>query len=313
MNLEIDIGKDLFNQFNKQLKGTLTEGRLVLDSSIGKGNIVYQNFPNKLQTIHFQFKLNEAVSMNSANPMSSEWLLINVNLSKVETRKNVNQQPIHFHRFLPSGILFYPPGTKVSSNSQTDQEYEVLLVRFHQSMLSDYLEGEEIKALSGTDKSIIYEDLNYRSEELLKATIASTNAKIKRHAALLDFLGILFEKLKSREIQSVGAGVHPEDLKALFVAAAHLRNPLSSDVPSVETLAQKAGMGMTKFKKTFKHVFGSPVKTYHLRIKMEYAQKELEVNGKSSSELSYALGYSHPSKFTSAFKKHFGRLPSDKH
>ena len=72
-----------------------------------------------------------------------------------------------------------------------------------------------------------------------------------------------------------------------------------------------ADMGATKFKKLFKQVFGCAPKQFHFKIKMDYAQKELAYKNRSSSELSYELGYSHPSKFTVAYKKHFGILPSD--
>jgi len=94
------------------------------------------------------------------------------------------------------------------------------------------------------------------------------------------------------------------------MAAAHLRNPLASTVPSLAELAETARMGITKFKTTFKQVFGTPPIQYHRKIKLEYARQELTTQRKTATELSYELGYSHPSKFTTAYKKQFGVVPS---
>jgi len=43
---------------------------------------------------------------------------------------------------------------------------------------------------------------------------------------------------------------------------------------------------------------------------MEYAREQIVVGNRSASELSYELGYSHPAKFTKAYKNQFGVLPS---
>lgn len=69
-------------------------------------------------------------------------------------------------------------------------------------------------------------------------------------------------------------------------------------------------MGITKFKESFKMVFGLAPLQYRNRIRMEYAREELMNKKQTVSELSYALGYSHPSNFTAAFKRFYGKLPS---
>nr|WP_281350356.1 AraC family transcriptional regulator [Fulvivirga lutimaris] len=95
------------------------------------------------------------------------------------------------------------------------------------------------------------------------------------------------------------------------MAAATLRNPLTQDVPNIETLASLASMSTTKFKLLFKQLFGSSPIQYHHKIRMEYAKDELITKRKTPTELSYEFGYSHPSNFTTAFKKYFNELPSN--
>ena len=72
-----------------------------------------------------------------------------------------------------------------------------------------------------------------------------------------------------------------------------------------------AQMGLTKFKELIKKDFGQATMEYRNRIRMEYAQRMLEMRRRNPGELSHELGYSHPSNFTTAYKKHFGHLPSE--
>ena len=104
--------------------------------------------------------------------------------------------------------------------------------------------------------------------------------------------------------------LHPDDLRQIMRIATALRDPLEPKVPALPDLAQRASMGVTTFKDAFKLVFGQAPLQYRNRIRMEYAREELLHQRKTASELSYELGYSHPSNFTAAFKRHFGKLPS---
>ena len=147
-------------------------------------------------------------------------------------------------------------------------------------------------------------------ETSMKGIMESNGNKIRANVYLMQFLADVTEKLKNRELPSKYEHLHPADVKGLFLASAHLRNPVAQDIPSIKVLAGIAGMGTTKFKATFNQVFGKAPIQYHQKITFDYAKDELKRKGKSVSELSYELGYSHPSKFTSAFKKIFGIVPS---
>jgi len=206
-------------------------------------------------------------------------------------------------------MLFYTPQTKVYSLSLPNTVFEIALIRFPKSFLADYL-STDLANLQNAQKAIIYEDLDNESEQLLVQALQPTANKLKRHSQLLHLLGIFFDKLLRRKKEDNYHNLHPTDLKNLFIAAAKLRNPLIQQIPSIEQLAKIAGMGSTKFKNCFKQVFGNPPIKYHQKIRMEYAQKELQGHQKTISEISYELGYSHPSKFTVAYKKQFNQLPS---
>lgn len=304
----INIEKDILNQFAGQLLVKRDKNHLHFDTVLGKGNILRTKFPDSLEFYHFVFNLKKPLELSSQNPPNSDYFLLNINLSDKELEKKVDGLRLNIQKYLPSGILYYPPNIRVISKSPVDENFEIVLVKFHKDLLGSYFE-ESKDFIYRVKDTIIYEDLDATSEKLLLKIIQSTN-KLKSHSHLLNFLSIFFDKLSKRESQVKFENVHPEDIKQLFTAASLLRDPVKKDIPSVDELAKIAGMGKTKFKKIFKQVFGSPPKQYHHKIKMDFAKDELLKKIKSSSEIAYDLGYAHPSKFTRAFKNYFGDLPS---
>ncbi len=310
MNFKINIKHNIINQFSEQLKTKVIDNKLKFPSHFGSGQIELLQFPNQIEFYHFKFNLLEIVELQSVNPKNSEWLLFNINLSKLAVEKTVNNQKINIQKFLPSGVLVYTPDTSVYSKSPKNLEFEIVLIRVHKDFFKTYLSTKIIE-LQNSESALLYEDLDYVMESALKGVIKFKENKIRASAFLLQFLADINDKLRDRELQNNYEHLHPMDIKGLFMASAHLRNPREQNILSIKELAQIAGMGTTKFKTTFKQVFGKAPIQYHQKIKFDYARKELENKRKTASELSYELGYSHPSKFTSAFKKIFGELPSN--
>lgn len=310
ISIKLNIQKAILPQFAKQLNISLVNQKITLKSDLGIGQIECFHFPSKLELYHFNFQLNAPVKMSSTNPIGSDWILLNINLSQSSITKKVNNQPITFQKYLPSGILLYTPDTNVQSTSPPSKPFEIVLIRLHKSFLQQY-NFENIFLFQNTNKALVYEDLDAKLEYHLQKIIENKQNKIIAHSSLLSFLSIFIKKIQKRDADENYKDLHSDDLKGLFMAATKLRNPLVADLPSINQLSKIAGMGSTKFKTCFKQVFGSPPIQYHQKIKMEYAKDQLESNKKSASEISYDLGYSHPSKFTLAFKKQFGKLPSD--
>jgi len=279
-----------------------------LDKSIGEGKIDLEIYPNSLEFIHFTFCLKKEIELASINPEETNYYLLNINLSEKEVSKTINGQEVNIQKYLPSGILFYPANTKIASKSPPKTSFEIVLIKFHKDLLTTYFESEEITFEEMTG-SIVYEDLNVESENLLRKTINSSN-KLESHSNLLAFLSIFISKIRNREKDIKYENLHPTDIKQLFMAAAVLRNPIPKQVPTIEGLSKVANMGRTKFKNNFKQIFALSPMQYHHKIRMEYAMSSLLQKHKTSSEIAYELGYAHPSKFTRAFKNYFGEVPS---
>lgn len=308
MEVQLDISKNLRDQFSEFFKVEEKNGVLTMGSTIGTGQMEYVELPNQLEFYHFrksQFKV--PIDMKSINPIGTQWFLIHINLSNVKQEKRVEGRLINFQKYLPTGILLYGPDLEIETKIPPNVDSELATIRFHQSFLETYF-GEESERIE-IDKNLIYEDLDYQLEKKLSLALSTMDDKMLCHAHVLDFMGHFFKKLKARERGTAKEKLHADDIKNLFAAVAHLRNPIA-EKPTLDELASVAKMSTTKFKTSFRQLFGSAPIQYHHKIRMEFARDEIQANRKSPIEMSNDLGYSHPSNFTIAYKKHFNELPS---
>ncbi|MEM0938187.1 MAG: AraC family transcriptional regulator [Bacteroidota bacterium] len=79
---------------------------------------------------------------------------------------------------------------------------------------------------------------------------------------------------------------------------------------SLVDLAREVGTNEFMLKKGFKEVFGTIVFGFWHRLKMQEAKNLLLSTELSISEISDEVGYKNPRHFSTAFKRHFGKSPS---
>jgi len=79
---------------------------------------------------------------------------------------------------------------------------------------------------------------------------------------------------------------------------------------SATNLAKELGTNATKLKAGFKFFYGTTIFEYRKKYRMDYALTLLEQGDLSIAEIAQTAGYKRQASFTSAFKLHFGVLPS---
>jgi AraC family transcriptional regulator len=124
------------------------------------------------------------------------------------------------------------------------------------------------------------------------------------HSATLDFL---YWHLRVFDPDAGQVAVSARERKQLAVAKELLLSDLSSP-PTIAELARKVGLNQCTLKRGFKAVFGSSLYAYFQAERMRHAKHLLPDN--SVTETAVILGYSNVSHFSSAFRRHFGVLPS---
>lgn len=133
-------------------------------------------------------------------------------------------------------------------------------------------------------------------------------AKKQMIGSLLDgfFADYLPELFFTRKNVFVEATTQDEE-KLAQLYDKYIAQPLVK-LPSLEEMANEAGMSVSKFKKTFKTKYGRPVFECHTEIKLNYALDLLQ-NGYKVEDVSKLLGYSQPIKFIDVFKRWFHITP----
>jgi AraC-like DNA-binding protein len=304
---KVDLSEDIIEQLSINLDSTTTDKGLMLNSSLGSG-IIERISMNNLELLYYKYQLVKPYSQYTFNPIKSEYYVLMINMSKKAISKLINGETVSIHKYQPVGLIVYPPGTSIQSYSKPGEPYEMIVIKFSREFLNEYFDND--KSLLEKLKTVIYEDVTLESEKILMSIINNRLNKIKAHSLILNFIGDLLSSFSERKESAAIENVHPDDIKGLFAASNVLRNPIIEQMPTIQDLASLAEMGSTKFKQLFKQVFGYAPKQYHMKVKMDYAREQITVGNRLASELSYELGYSHPSKFTKAYKSHFGTLPS---
>ncbi|MFN3381235.1 MAG: helix-turn-helix domain-containing protein [Runella zeae] len=133
-------------------------------------------------------------------------------------------------------------------------------------------------------------------------------AKKQMIGSLLDgfFADYLPELFFTRKNIVVEASTQ-DDEKLVQLYDKYIAQPLIK-LPSLEDIADEAGMSVSKLKKAFKAKYGRPVFECHTEIKLNYALDLLQ-NGYKVEDVSKLLGYSQPIKFIDVFKRWFHITP----
>jgi AraC family transcriptional activator of pyochelin receptor len=100
------------------------------------------------------------------------------------------------------------------------------------------------------------------------------------------------------------------ELKCLHQARSMLMKQLAPP-PTITKLARSVGMAKSTLTKGFKAVFGETILDFSLSCRMRHALTLMRDQSWSVAKASEAVGYAHPTSFTTAFRRHFGMRPID--
>jgi len=100
------------------------------------------------------------------------------------------------------------------------------------------------------------------------------------------------------------------ELRALS-AARQLLMKQFAPAPTLRKLVCSVGLGEKTLTRGFKTVYGEALFDFSFRCRMQYALTLLRDRRWSIDRVSEAAGYSHPTSFTAAFRRHFGMRPVD--
>lgn len=103
--------------------------------------------------------------------------------------------------------------------------------------------------------------------------------------------------------------VNQYDLSNIIEVQSFLYNNIDQPFPSISTMAERACMSETKFKKLFKKITGTTASAFFMNNKLRRAKELLEEEKYSISETSDMLKFANYSYFIMKFREHFGMSP----
>ena len=80
---------------------------------------------------------------------------------------------------------------------------------------------------------------------------------------------------------------------------------------TIPQLARQTGINEAKLKEGFKELYGQSIHTYLQKLRLQKAQQLLLTTNMSVTDITYDIGYSHVTHFTSLFKKETGLTPTE--
>lgn len=100
------------------------------------------------------------------------------------------------------------------------------------------------------------------------------------------------------------------ELKCLEAARELIARQLAP-APKLSKIARSVGMGQKPLTRGFKALYGETIFDFSVRCRLQHALMLLRDRHWSVDRVSEAVGYSHPTSFATAFKRHFDMRPVD--
>lgn len=127
----------------------------------------------------------------------------------------------------------------------------------------------------------------------------------------LDLIRQFVAKLENDEQVKTTHSFSEKDRRKLHKAENYLRKSVIGDFPGISSVARVTGMSETKLKSDFKKLYGKSLYQYFSYHQMLLAKKMLDDPEARVQDVAYSLGYTSASKFSKAFQKWHGVLPSE--
>lgn len=145
--------------------------------------------------------------------------------------------------------------------------------------------------------------------EMIAPTAEGKAAELLLSALVTEILARTMVALRAGD--RVGAPPSPKQLRLQRV-----RDLIKSDLRhpwTIAELSRHAGLGRRSFNAQFHRLYGVSAAEYLRTTRLVAAREALLHQGMSVTEAAYTVGYANPANFSTAFRKHFGYVPSRCH
>ena len=168
--MKLFLDQDILDQQASNLDGNRTSTGLEISSSLGRGFIDAIEHTKGLSFYYFEYQFEQPYTQETYNREESCVYALMVNLSTQAMDKVVGDQGVRIHKYEPTGMIAYPPGSMVMSTSQPGKVYQMAVIKMSRDLLVEYF-GED-NAIFSHLNSMVFEDLDYQSEVLIRCILS---------------------------------------------------------------------------------------------------------------------------------------------
>ena len=197
--------------------------------------------------------------------------------------------------------------------SASDEPYESYLLKFMPEFAADFTAvwGQHTLDRIFAHSNNYFSDEDYKRVVLLfeEMTAEYNSASPYRDFSLKLLLYRLFTIMLERRLPDSGemeasTPLTPEIMNAIYYIGKHHK-----ENPTLEEVAAYCGFSSAYFSRLFKKQLGKNYSEYLTMVRIRAVQELLIHTDKSITEITYELGYCHPSNLTSQFERVVGMSP----
>lgn len=254
--------------------------------------LIHKNLTDDFVGLHYYLSESDVkISFENESNTVSSWLF---NLLLIDSTLQFNADIKKGDKFFVFCIFIKKETMKIyaEKNNMFKKTIDRILdpkqntiVKWERMSIKSY---QALKDLQKLDKQDILFDLH------MKGTV---------HLLISDHLQKISEKNYIIQL------VNESDLLSILSVQRYLLNNIDAHFPSVNTLAQKSNMSISKFKNLFKKIAGDTPNSFFIENKLFKAKELLDEKELSICEISNRLNFHNPSYFSVKFKSKFGILP----
>lgn len=308
--------EDLATFFKIELK----DGLLYFPEEIATGFMKAHNL-DKLNFMMYDFTMHEDFIFKRQKDgieyytlifdelLRAEGLTVKINSETlIEDDNRIRASAIYLAGFLHDSEIIINKGTRLRG----------LRIYFTPEWIKKYLhlsdvEDELEKYVSVKTEDVWHKPVDPESRMLLDEILNNKAENLLFYQnRVLRIAEIYFDWLckESRTLYK-NPGISRNDIEAAQKVEAIITRDGKNIPPTIKELSREVAMSESKLKKVFKSVFGLPIYEYFQKQRMQRAKMMLLSGNYAIKDVGYTLGYANLSNFTLAFKKEFGKLPSE--
>ncbi len=272
---------------------------------------------------NIEFKQNTIIKSSYAKNIPSEHYSITFTLFESEIKlQNVFIDKMPFYNKFWG---FKKPGTDVGACFYKGSKCEFYIYSISPQWIEKNVPLDKLdtkipfKKFLDSDKGFIsYQDIVPNSKELSHEILHTfktfkddvfneTILKSQALSLISSFFKNAFADSRLEDYQSKGSVDYKKIAKCERIIASNLSTPFIG----IDALAKKLDVSPSKLKMDFKSVYGNSILQYSIDKKMQLAMQLLVTSKAQIKYVANEVGYDSHSKFSAAFKKKYGKLPSE--